>query len=370
MQSSLSRKVLLVLKNVPQWRRSLYIELAKQLRKMGYQLLILYDFSASTFSNHKSSGDIDCINTQNLKLKKFLSIFDYLKGFKTILEKYNPDIVISDANTRFLSNITIFKHKKSLGFRHYGWTSGYFKKNNFILMKYRRYFLKNFDYLFLYHKKAYEVLKKKYSCSNLSVIGNAVDFSDISHVKRLFSIKELDKLRALFVEKNRKIALFVGKLTKSKKVDLIINAAELLEDKYIFIIVGSGPEKFNLIKLKTVKNLDNLIFISSFNRGVDLLFKLSDVFIMPGTGGLALIQSILNKTPVITSHGDGIAEELVINGYNGFISDSFNVNFLIESLQKIYYLNLGDNIKTDDYVEYTPFNVAQKIVDKIKKDVK
>jgi glycosyltransferase involved in cell wall biosynthesis len=56
--------------------------------------------------------------------------------------------------------------------------------------------------------------------------------------------------------------------------------------------------------------------------GVDGYFQAADVFVMPGLGGLALHQAMVNGLPVICAPADGTELDLVEPGRNGFVVES------------------------------------------------
>jgi glycosyltransferase involved in cell wall biosynthesis len=50
---------------------------------------------------------------------------------------------------------------------------------------------------------------------------------------------------------------------------------------------------------------------------------LGDLLVVPGTGGLVVSEAMTHGLPVISSTGDGVERDLIVDGYNGFcISDA------------------------------------------------
>jgi glycosyltransferase involved in cell wall biosynthesis len=76
-------------------------------------------------------------------------------------------------------------------------------------------------------------------------------------------------------------------------------------------IVGEGPEKENLIALAA--RIYPRAEFTGDRRGTDLqtLFQRADLFILPGTGGLALQQALGYALPAIAAEGDGTQADLV-----------------------------------------------------------
>ena len=56
----------------------------------------------------------------------------------------------------------------------------------------------------------------------------------------------------------------------------------------------------------------------TFGEELDLIFNQADLFVLPGTGGLAVQQAMAHALPVIVAEGDGTQSDLVTyeNGWN------------------------------------------------------
>ena len=107
--------------------------------------------------------------------------------------------------------------------------------------------------------------------------------------------------------------LFVGRLQDRKKVDLLLQAcaglAERLQPE--LVVVGDGPERGRL-EMLAQEIYPTAQFIGD-RRGVELeeLFIHADLFVLPGTGGLAVQQAMRWGLPVIAAQGDGTLDDLV-----------------------------------------------------------
>jgi glycosyltransferase involved in cell wall biosynthesis len=112
---------------------------------------------------------------------------------------------------------------------------------------------------------------------------------------------------------NRAIVLYVGRLQARKNVDQLIRACALLPaHTYLQLwIVGDGPERHVL------ENLAQSVFPCTTFHGarhgedLDRLFRQADLFVLPGTGGLAVQQAMSHALPVIVGQADGTQTELV-----------------------------------------------------------
>jgi glycosyltransferase involved in cell wall biosynthesis len=120
--------------------------------------------------------------------------------------------------------------------------------------------------------------------------------------------------------------LFVGVIFAKKRLDTAIKAFGKLASKgfrFKFDVVGNGEI---IEDLKTLAESEGIASNVEFHGPkyadeLTLLFKNADVFILPGTGGLAINEAMAYSLPVITTPGDGTAYDLVYKDRNGFILD-------------------------------------------------
>jgi glycosyltransferase involved in cell wall biosynthesis len=107
--------------------------------------------------------------------------------------------------------------------------------------------------------------------------------------------------------------LFVGRLQTRKRVDLLIKACAGLpkEVQPHLIIVGEGPGREEL------ENLGRHIYPTvefvgeKHDAELEPYFAEADLFVLPGTGGLAIQQAMAHGLPVIVARGDGTQDDLV-----------------------------------------------------------
>jgi glycosyltransferase involved in cell wall biosynthesis len=105
--------------------------------------------------------------------------------------------------------------------------------------------------------------------------------------------------------------LFVGRLQARKRIDLLLRACAQLESKPRLVIVGDGPER-EALQLFAQEVYPSAEFIGA-KHGADLrpYFLAADLFVLPGTGGLAIQEAMSYALPVIVAQGDGTQDDLV-----------------------------------------------------------
>ncbi|MEX2454649.1 MAG: glycosyltransferase family 4 protein [Rhodospirillaceae bacterium] len=122
------------------------------------------------------------------------------------------------------------------------------------------------------------------------------------------------------------VLLTVGSLEGPKRIHLALEAVRLLQaesDRRIhFWIVGDGPERSALEALSASLALADVRFWGARYDDVSLYFLMSDLFVLPGLGGLSINQAMMHALPVICGPADGTERDLVVDGrYGRLISE-------------------------------------------------
>jgi glycosyltransferase involved in cell wall biosynthesis len=127
--------------------------------------------------------------------------------------------------------------------------------------------------------------------------------------------------------------LFVGRLQERKRIDHLLKACAQLESKPRLVIAGDGPEREKLEALAQ-ETYPGAEFIGA-RHGAELqpYFAAADLFVLPGTGGLAVQEAMSYGLPVIVAQGDGTQDDLVRkeNGWQ-ILPDDFEA--LVATMKK------------------------------------
>ena len=83
------------------------------------------------------------------------------------------------------------------------------------------------------------------------------------------------------------------------------------------MIVGEGPELASLKKI--ANNSPYIHFAGAQFDDVGLYFLISDVFVLPGLGGLALNEAMAYGLPIIAGPADGTEIDLIKDLDTGFL---------------------------------------------------
>jgi len=109
------------------------------------------------------------------------------------------------------------------------------------------------------------------------------------------------------------VVLFVGRLQKRKRVDLLMHACSALPESLqpCLRIVGDGPVREDLERLASRVYPKAQFAGPRHGTELDPFYREADLFVLPGTGGLAIQQAMANGLPVVVAEADGTQEDLV-----------------------------------------------------------
>jgi glycosyltransferase involved in cell wall biosynthesis len=222
----------------------------------------------------------------------------YQQGLIDWLEEWNPDALIVEANPRYLSTPSAIKWMHKRGRKVLGWGLGSPPVNG-IRRQSRITFIGQFDGMISYSQRgADEYAALGFPREKIFVAHNSVSPKPTSKVERRMS-------------NDQPVLLFVGRLQARKRVDSLLRACAEMESKPRLIIVGDGPERSALQTL--AKGIYPTAEFIGAKHGVELrpYFEQADLFVLPGTGGLAVQEAMSYGLPVIVAKGDGTQDDLV-----------------------------------------------------------
>jgi glycosyltransferase involved in cell wall biosynthesis len=104
--------------------------------------------------------------------------------------------------------------------------------------------------------------------------------------------------------------LFVGRLQARKRIDSLLRACAEIKNMRL-VIIGDGPERGSLESLAQEIH-PSAEFIGAKHGGeLKAYFEEADLFVLPGTGGLAVQEAMSYGLPIIVAQGDGTQDDLV-----------------------------------------------------------
>lgn len=222
----------------------------------------------------------------------------YQQGLIDWLEQWDPHALIVEANPRYLSTSSAVKWMHNRGRKVLGWGLGSPAVHG-IRKQSRVTFIGQFDGMISYSQRgADEYVALGFPQEKIFVAHNSVSPKPMSKVERRMSNGE-------------PTILFVGRLQARKRVDFLLRACAEMRSKPRLIIVGDGPERATLeSQAKDIYPAAEFIG-AKHGPELKLYFEQADLFVLPGTGGLAVQEAMSYGLPVIVAKGDGTQDDLV-----------------------------------------------------------
>ena len=252
------------------------------------------------------------------------------------LINYNPDVILAEGASSVFALSVAYLYSKLFHKKIIMWSMGKLAGRNYkgirgLVQKWVRRIEKNSDALFVYSTQA-----EKYFVQegvNPTKIFKAINVID-THAK-LASIKELG-----YIEKESGFHVaFVGAINQTKRLELLIDAIDVLAHKYDDIklhIIGDGNYLQVIKNYVKAKKLDNTIqFHGRVTEGLSVLLAKYHVLALPGLGGLAIVDGMISSLPIISGLADGTELDL-IDKDNGFVTDNMTTDYMIEKIDLLY----------------------------------
>ncbi len=235
------------------------------------------------------------------------------RGFVDWLERWQPEVLVVEANPRNLSTRRAARWMHAHQRPVLGWGLGAPALTGPLqALRFweRRSFLGVLDGVIAYSQRgAEEYLAAGLPAERVFVAHNAV--------ARRPSEPPPDR-PAGFAD--RPVVLFVGRLQARKRIDLLLSACAGLPTALQprLVIVGDGPDRAQM-EAQAQEIYPSTEFPGA-RHGAELAayFAQADLFVLPGTGGLAVQQALTYGLPVIVARGDGTQDDLV-RSENGWL---------------------------------------------------
>ncbi len=242
----------------------------------------------------------------------------YQKGFLNWLADWNPNALIMEANPRYLATSSAVKWMHARGRKVIGWGLGapppsprwgtppIFEKHWGRRRGVWSRFVNQFDAMLSYSQRG---------ADEYAALGFPREKIFVAHNSVAPKPMTTPDLRPSTFD--RPSIIFVGRLQARKRVDWLLSACAEMEFSPRLVIVGDGPEREKLQAL--AKEVYPAAEFVGAKHGAELTpyFSQADLFVLPGTGGLAVQEAMAHGLPVIVAKGDGTQDDLVRAG-NGW----------------------------------------------------
>lgn len=313
------KKIAFIFDRVMHYHRELFRHLDLVLPKHGYELVL--------FSGHQKShkgGRVSLnekivqhqieFNLTEIPVSGFM--LRYQHQVAKLICSLRPTVVVTMCHAGTLSEWQLLNLKKRVPFKLVAWQCGYEyhpgRLKSWVLDK----FIAGFDHHLAYHSNAKRFAvdhgsrPDQVTITHNTINETSLDYMPKEEARRLIELRHPELA-------GKKIILYVGAVLEEKRLEAVFESLDILaRTDLAFLLVGNGPHLEEL-KRKHARRKD-FIATGRIIEGVGQYFDAADVFVLPGTGGLAINEAMAHGLAVISGYADGSADDLVIDGKNGF----------------------------------------------------
>ena len=299
----------------------------------------------------KSDQGSKKVNYQGKKLFKSTELTSFYVSYRTnvgastlqiapflffSLIRRNPDLILTEGASNIVNASIAFLYAKIFRKKIIWWSLGEIKNRTHLgIRKYLQnwidFLAKHSDAIFTYSTQGENFFLSKGIPSHKIFKGINVNDTE-QKLQKLQEIGDIPKKIGFNI-------VFVGAITKGKNLEKLFDSYKQLKNKHSDIylhVIGDGTY------LETIKQYahqlalyDVKFYGKVVGDNLSTLLLQFHVLVLPGMGGLAIVDGMLHSLPIICGKADGTEIDLV-NDSCGFLKEDLDVNFLSEKLEYLY----------------------------------
>ena len=214
--------------------------------------------------------------------------------------------------------------------------------------------------------KCSEIIKSYGYKGRIELLPNGTDLAPNQNLTDLIAkIKKINNLT------DEKILINIGRLTKLKNIDLVIDSCKILKQKNfhfkLFIVGGGQDEKYFKKKVNANNLSKEIVFVGKIlDQSLKSAYLASaDLNVFPSfydTDGIVKIEAAAFETPTLFAKGS-VASSSCIDGVNGYIAEA-EPNSFAKKITEIFddnnYFAVCKQAKNDLYLSWD--GVVEKLL--------
>ncbi|WP_341221448.1 glycosyltransferase [Polaribacter atrinae] len=272
---------------------------------MDQELNCDFYFADSTNTNNLKKIDYSVLRNfkKELKYYKVFGNWNWMRGAVGLLRKpYKAYFLIGEPyciSTWFVLFIAKLLNKKT-----YLWSHGWYGKEGFLKTLFKKAFFNQADKIFLYGNYAKELMiNEGFDDDKLVVIYNSLNYESQLNIRK--TLKTTDIYNNYF-KNDSPVLIYIGRIQKVKRLDLLIEAMKVLKDKNIetnLVVIGGNNDDKDFINLINNVGLKDNVWLHGpcyDERVIGEFLYNANVCVSPGNVGLTAMHSFAYGTPVIT----------------------------------------------------------------------
>ena len=351
----------------------------EELERRGHNV---YIFASADSKNKKKYESSNVLLYQGMKFRPYPQYNVALFPYNSVVKLYELKVDLVHSQTPMVMGFAGMMGAKILGrplvssfhtlVTNKPIIDTYYPKNKYLkqlaassMMRYTKFFYNRCDRV-IAPSHTIEAVLKRYGISKVDMVPNCIDLSRLNQKVDGSGVRE-----SLGIKPMEKMILYIGRLSKEKKIEVLLNAVKLLtkKDKDIKLILGgTGPAEQHYKDLaKRFGITGNTKFMGFVSPKIlPSVYAAADVFCIPSTfetQGIVILEAMALGKPVVGADYMAI-KELIRNGRNG---EKFSPGDYTECAKKIEkVLNNTAHYKHDAVntaAEFSKEKVTGKLLD-------
>jgi glycosyltransferase involved in cell wall biosynthesis len=263
-------------------------------------------------------------------------------GIVSELSQFRPDVILCEGGSNLLNNLLIYPWAEWHGAATIWWSLGELPGREFrgtgkVYKRLIDAMARRSTVLLGYSSRAKRHFESLGCRQPIFVAVNCVDTDAIFARIAAARARPWD-VRAKLGLGGRKVVLFVGALTRPKRLDNLLRSyAEIrrMREDVALVIVGDGPARAELETLASSLGVPDVHFVGHVVDRASHYFLSADLFVLPGLGGLAISEAMCHGLPVVCTVADGCEGDLVRDDVNGCVLRENDTGEMVQAISRL-----------------------------------
>lgn len=318
--------VAIVQKSLPHYRRSFFDNLRGELNRRGVELRLVYGQPTGADASKDDTAEIPWatrIHNRTFTVAGAQVVWQpCLKAIR------DADLVIVEQAAKLLVNYPLLIGQ-ALGAKPVAfWGHGQnFQRPTLrtFAEKVKRLVSRHVHWWFAYNDLSAQVIADLgYPVERITSVQNAIDTDALREARDRLGQEGRAALRSRLGIRARWVAIYCGGLYREKRLEFLIEAGRRLATElgdFELVVIGSGPERERIERASAEHPW--LRFLGPrFGDEKVSWFLASDVFLMPGLVGLAVLDAFALEVPLVTTADALHSPEIdyLVSGENGVVT--------------------------------------------------
>lgn len=338
------KKVAIIYKTIPQYRRDFYNGLRSALAERDIELILLYGQPSRRDALKNDTIDLDWAIKVPSKIFEIGHLELYWQPVLPCLK--DVDLVIVEQASKLLVNyVLLFQNWfgiRKLAFWGHGKNFQATSRNQFAEWI-KRIVSTRVHWWFAYNDMSARIVRELgFPEERITSVQNAIDTDFLSKTLRDLKRTDIEKVRSDLNIISQNVGIYVGGLYPEKRLSFLLESLQHVRQQvpdFEMIFIGGG-EDARLVE-QAASDFPWIHYVGpKFDHEKVKYYAISKLFLMPGLIGLAILDTFAMGTPLVTINIPGHSPEIsyLENGVNGImLADPINPQGYAEKIAYLFH---------------------------------